>query len=331
VTSTFRPMVSIVIPVFNGADFLSQAIDSALGQTYEYCEVIVVNDGSEDGGITEGIALGYGDRIRYLCKSNGGVASALNLAIQYSSGAYISWLSHDDLYESHKIERQIEALTSMDEKNTILYSDYSIFTDNPNDLLPITLGNIPAPRFRYWIMTENRLHGCTLLIPSLAFKEVGNFDINLKTTQDYDLWFRMSEHFNFVHLPISLVRSRQHEGQGSRTMAMLALVECNQLYIKYLPQLTLENLRAAKYVSVFSAYAAIAGSMTSRGFYDAAKVAREIALQNLSSASPAVVIALRARLLSGDVGAIVIKVLRRLVSKSIKKAVRKLKSILRTP
>jgi glycosyltransferase involved in cell wall biosynthesis len=59
------PKVSIVIPVYNGSNYLSQAIDSALAQTYPNIEIVVVNDGSNDGGATEKIALSYGDKVRY--------------------------------------------------------------------------------------------------------------------------------------------------------------------------------------------------------------------------------------------------------------------------
>src|SRR5690554_1481040 len=70
--------VSIVIPVYNGANYLHEAINCALAQTYLNVEVVVVNDGSSDDGETERIALSYGDRIRYFTKENGGVATALN-------------------------------------------------------------------------------------------------------------------------------------------------------------------------------------------------------------------------------------------------------------
>ncbi len=78
---SFNPNVSIVIPVYNGANFLAEAIDSALMQSYNNIEVIVVNDGSCDDGKTEAIANSYGNRIRYFHKENGGVATALNLGI----------------------------------------------------------------------------------------------------------------------------------------------------------------------------------------------------------------------------------------------------------
>ena len=85
---SFLPKVSIVIPVYNGANFLREAIDSALGQTYPNIEILVVNDGSDDGGETESIALSYGNQIRYFRKENGGVATALNFGIEHMKGDY---------------------------------------------------------------------------------------------------------------------------------------------------------------------------------------------------------------------------------------------------
>ena len=90
-TDISLPKVSIVIPVYNGSDYLGEAIDSALTQTYPNIEILIVNDGSNDGGATERIARSYGDKVRYVSKDNGGVASALNLAIREMKGDYFSW------------------------------------------------------------------------------------------------------------------------------------------------------------------------------------------------------------------------------------------------
>ena len=95
------------MPVYNGANYVREAIDSALAQTYDNIEIIVVNDGSSDGGRTEEICLAYGDKIRYFSKPNGGVASALNLAVREMTGEYFSWLSHDDLYYPQKNRKAI--------------------------------------------------------------------------------------------------------------------------------------------------------------------------------------------------------------------------------
>ena len=100
----YQPKVSIIIPVYNGSNFLTEAINCAIAQTYKNIEIIVVNDGSKDNGATEEIALSYGDKIRYFYKENGGVSTALNFAFTKMTGEWFSWLSHDDVYEPNKIK-----------------------------------------------------------------------------------------------------------------------------------------------------------------------------------------------------------------------------------
>ena len=109
----YFPKVSIVIPAYNASNYLEEAIDSALAQTYSNIEIIVVNDGSLDDGATERVALAYGDKIRYFYKENGGSSSALNFGIANMTGEWFSWLSHDDLYLPEKIEKQIAYISSL--------------------------------------------------------------------------------------------------------------------------------------------------------------------------------------------------------------------------
>jgi len=98
----FNPKVSIIIPVYNGSNYMQEAINSALNQTYSNLEVIVINDGSTDD--TDKIAKSFGQKIKYYQKDNGGVSTALNLGIEKMNGEYFSWLSHDDVYMPTKIE-----------------------------------------------------------------------------------------------------------------------------------------------------------------------------------------------------------------------------------
>lgn len=275
------PKISIVIPVYNGSNYLRQAIDSALAQTYSNIEIVVVNDGSNDSGETERIALSYGSKIHYFSKENSGVASALNRAIAEMTGEYFSWLSHDDLYYPNKIEIQIQALAGMDRAKTILYSDYAVFSDNPDIVQEIHLPGVPPEQFRYFLTIDNSLHGCTLLIPRVAFAACGTFDEHLRTTQDYDLWFRLAEKFSFVHIPAVLVKGRRHAAQGSITMKDAALVECNALLSEFTENLSREDLTAAKHKSASLTYAEIAASFERRRFYVAAQYATGLSLKSL--------------------------------------------------
>lgn len=278
------PLISIIIPVFNGADYLDMAIQSAFAQSYSNIEVIVVNDGSTDDGATECIALSYGNRIRYFFKPNGGVASALNLAITEMHGEYFSWLSHDDLYYPQKLKYQMEFLLGVASgirDRTIVYSDYSIFTSDPINSCPVRIRSVQPECFRYWITVGNSLHGCTLLIPKTAFEECGAFDETLRTTQDYDLWFRMAGKFRFQHIPELLVKARSHADQGTRRMADIALRECNQLLSDFIRELTPAELLESTNATSAQAYAKIAASFWYRGFSPAAYAAIQLSLRSV--------------------------------------------------
>lgn len=230
----FYPIVTIVIPVYNGANYLRDAIDSALAQSYTNIEVIVVNDGSSDEGQTEAIAMSYGERIRYFSKINGGVASALNMGISMAQGEYVSWLSHDDLYLPNKIERQITLLGRQTNKRVIIYSDYEALDVANNKIQTCAISHILPYDYLQDILSllfSADLHGCTLLLPRACFVEAGFFNEQLKTTQDYDLWFKLlRQKYEFVHLPEVQVRARRHQDQGTYLMLDIHLREVETLY-----------------------------------------------------------------------------------------------------
>jgi glycosyltransferase involved in cell wall biosynthesis len=200
VKNKFNPKVSIVIPVYNGSNYLKEAIDSALAQTYKNIEIIVVNDGSTDNGATEKIALSYGGKIRYFKKTNGGVATALNFGIEKMTGDYFSWLSHDDMYRPNKIEIQIRFLEQFKNRKIVLYSNYYIYDVSRNVETKV---NIPTTEFENkpeYLLFREALNGITLLVPRIAFDRCGVFNVNLRTTQDYDMWFKfMQDGYEFVH------------------------------------------------------------------------------------------------------------------------------------
>lgn len=281
----FQPKVSIIIPVFNGSNYLREAIDSALAQTYQNIEIIVVNDGSTDNGATEHIALSYSDRICYFSKKNGGVASALNLAIDKMTGEYFSWLSHDDLYFVNKVEAQINALDQMQDKRVVLYSDFAVFYNSPDKLSEVKLPSVRPEHFRYFLTTRNSLNGCSLLIPATAFVECGLFDEKLRTTQDYDLWFRMAEKYKFVHLSQTLVKGRSHSEQDSIKMKDTALAECNNLCCGFVDKLSEHEIISATKKSIGRSYAEISASFQKRGFHRAAKHAADLTMKNISRGS----------------------------------------------
>ncbi|HJD60485.1 MAG TPA: glycosyltransferase [Rickettsia endosymbiont of Omalisus fontisbellaquei] len=238
------PKVSIIIPVYNGANYMREAIDSALAQTYKNIEIIVINDGSRDNGETERIALSYGDKIRYFSKENGGCASALNVGINNMQGEYFSWLSHDDIYLPNKVEHQINILNKLSNKDIILYCGYELIDKKSSSLYFVrpderySKEKLDIPLFS---LLRGLIHGCTLLIPSKYFNEVGLFDEALKHTQDYDLWFKL---FRIVPLYFDsevLIKSREHPEQSTRVVPN-QLEECEVLWSGFLKKLTKEEM-----------------------------------------------------------------------------------------
>ena len=195
----YNPMVSIIIPVYNGSNYLAEAIDSALAQTYKNMEIIVVNDGSNDDGATEKIARSYGEKIRYFSKENGGVSSALNYGIQQMRGEWFSWLSHDDLYTPQKVEHSIKALNRCDLREiekVVVYTDGVLVRSGGSKIKNfkqyfeeerIYLGEEVA----YEIACNGVLCGCCLLIHKTAFDKIGLFDESLRYSQDALMWYSL--------------------------------------------------------------------------------------------------------------------------------------------
>ncbi|MFC1504989.1 glycosyltransferase [Thermodesulfobacteriota bacterium] len=231
-TTEPNPLVSIVIPVYNGSDYLQEAIDSALAQTYQHVEVIVVNDGSNDNGQTETVAKSYGEQIRYFYKENGGVASALNLGIVKMKGDYFSWLSHDDVYFSNKIEEQIRFYKSINKKKVIIYSDYQLINGASQPIDNVHLNSVEPHKLVSALLLNRYINGCSLLIPKVCFSRGMIFNEKLLSVQDYDLWFRMLEYFDFIHINKPLIKSRQHSKQGSRRFRFVHKTESDRLFLK---------------------------------------------------------------------------------------------------
>jgi len=227
----FNPKVSIVIPVYNGSNYMKEAIDSALVQTYKNIEIIVINDGSTDDGKTDEIAKIYGDKIRYYYKENGGVASALNLGIQKMTGEYFSWLSHDDVYLRNKIKNQINYLETQTEKNILLYCD-SVIIDEKSNKIKDNILNRKYLNNTYMAILSTSIGGCSLLIPKKCFEIAGLFNESLKTTQDNELWLRIVKNgFKFKYLPEILLKSRSHDKQGSKIMKDCQNYEKDNFYL----------------------------------------------------------------------------------------------------
>jgi len=245
----FNPRVSIVIPVYNGSKYLGEAIDSALAQTYKNIEIIVSNDGSNDNGATDRVARSYGDKIIYLNKAkNGGASTALNAAIKIMTGKYFSWLSHDDMYYPNKIQRQIEELAKLKNKNTIMMSDLDGINEKRKKIYQTNYKNhikeypLREKSFIHPVV-YNQTHGCTLLIPKTCFKEVGLFDIGERVAQDFEYFYRIFQKYPHKLVSEVLVTARDTSNRMGRRAKPRASIEYSRLYIKMLESVSDEDIR----------------------------------------------------------------------------------------
>lgn len=227
----YCPKVSIVIPAYNASNYLAEAIESALGQTYPNIEVIVVNDGSKDGGKTREVAARYGSRIRYFEKENGGSSSAINMGIRNMTGEWFSWLSHDDLYKPEKVRENIRALNDLDLPeqelvNHIVVSASELIDSQGNLIRTPSAGQMRKMHRKMSGLESNAqiiaeptgisFHGCSYLVHRSVFDRVGCFDENLRLVNDFDMWFRIyAGGYQLHYIPKVLVQGRIHREQVS--------------------------------------------------------------------------------------------------------------------
>ena len=220
-----KPLVSIIIPVYNGSNFMREAIDSALAQIYKNIEVIVVNDGSNDNGETEKIALSYGDKIRYFHKENGGVSSALNLGIKNMNGEYFSWLSHDDKYTENKIQNQIDLLNRYGDPNLIAICGNRQIDKNSKYIgKGKRIAGLSNREINSSLNVLERLfingtfNGCAFLIPKKVFDVCGLFNEELRYLQDSLMWIKIFlKGYSLVYNSTADSLNRVHDHQLTQT------------------------------------------------------------------------------------------------------------------
>ena len=212
-----NPKVSIIIPVYKGKEYMREAIDSALNQTYKNIEIIVVNDGSDDDNATRNIALSYGDKIRYFEKENGGVSSALNYGIKKMTGEYFAWLSHDDLIDYNHIEMLVDFISYKENYNCIPFTSFKIIDENGDvDINQTIIAQLNCNDYKmsvtnnFYSLLQGEINGGSVLIKKDIFEDCGYFNENLRITQERDLWSRLIKKYHFVNIPYDTASIRVH-------------------------------------------------------------------------------------------------------------------------
>lgn len=213
------PKVTVVIPAYNAARYLAEAVESALNQTYADREVLVVDDGSGDR--TPFLLERYGNAIRVIRKPNGGAPSALNEGIRRARGEWIAWLSADDAFLPQKLEKQM-AYAGAHPECALIYTNWFVV-----DARGRTVSHIASPAFRTRDQQISALlrgcviNGSTTLVRREVYLRTGLFDESLPQAHDWDMWLRLARDYRFGHVAEPLLRYRWHgENMSARPDAL---------------------------------------------------------------------------------------------------------------
>lgn len=238
------------MPVYNGAQFLRETIDSVLGQSYRDYEFIIVNDGSTDA--TQQLIDSYDDPriVPVFLQPNQGVSNARNRGIDLAKGRFIAFCDADDIYEPHRLQVQLDFLHAHSEVD--ICSSYFIVLENDQEILvrhPLTDREIKTHFF-----TENCLGQPGIMGKAALFRR-HRYDPGLQASEDYDLWTRMATAGAvFANVPAPLVKYRLHPAQASKTKSKLldatSKIACVNYTLAYLEHALISRYTHASEISV---------------------------------------------------------------------------------
>jgi glycosyltransferase involved in cell wall biosynthesis len=216
-----HPLVSIVIPLYNGDAFVERTLESVMAQTYENLEILVIDDGSTDQGVAIIRELIAQDpRIQLIQQSNGGVAAARNRGIEMAQGEFIGFIDADDLWEPSMIEKAIDRFTQSPTPVGVVYA----WTKNINAMDQVISGvhvsKIDGDVYGTLLCHNFLGNASATVIRRACFDHVGLYDCEMRANQaqgceDWDLYLRLAEYYNYAAVPELLVGYRKLEGSMS--------------------------------------------------------------------------------------------------------------------
>jgi glycosyltransferase involved in cell wall biosynthesis len=212
------PLISVIIPTFNRASWVREAVDSVLAQTFQDFELIVVDDGSTD---TTGEGLGpYGDRLSYIYQARQGVSAARNRGLEMAAGGWLAFLDSDDLWLPQKLESQVDFFYRNTQAEICQTEEIWIRNGrrvNPRSKHRKPSGDIFVPSLTLCLVSPS-----AVMLKRSLLEEVGFFDRSLPACEDYDLWLRIScrKPVFLIEKPL-VVKRGGHPDQLSRCLPSL--------------------------------------------------------------------------------------------------------------
>lgn len=187
---TAPALVSIIIPNYNHAHYIGDAIQSVLQQDYAAVEIIVVDDGSTDA--SQEVVARFGDAVRYIYQENRGLSAARNTGLAAAKGAYIGVLDADDMYEPNFLSTLAPILAA--NPNVAAVTCGYQFVDELNRSLPQSETRLLSPEEFYSVLSDgNFLVPEAILVRRACYEAVGPFDEALRACEDWDMWLRIAK------------------------------------------------------------------------------------------------------------------------------------------
>jgi hypothetical protein len=215
------PLISVITAVYDGEAFVASTIESVLSQTYPSWELIVVDDGSTDS--TPAVVGQFSDpRIRCIRQENRGLSAARNAGIRAAQGKYLSFLDADDEWYPSFLEHCVTALENNRDPRIVGAYTSHVYIDEDGTLLPQPgSGIVPPEELPSRLVAENFFPPCVVMIQAEAVREVGLFDEALRSTEDKDMWFRVTRRYTLLGIPEPLARYRVYPGSMSTNAARM--------------------------------------------------------------------------------------------------------------
>src|SRR5215217_364560 len=185
------PLVSVIIPAYEVAEFIGEALDSVFAQTFTDYEVIVINDGSPDTEALERALAPYMSRIIYLKQENRGVSAARNAGILAARGSLLAFLDGDDMWLANYLEVQVKRIQA-DPTIDVLYPNVMMFggaSEKGEEFMTICPSNGPVT-FERLLLQECNVSNCSIARRETIVR-AGLFDEALRSVEDFDLWLRV--------------------------------------------------------------------------------------------------------------------------------------------
>lgn len=204
-----KGLVSVVIPNYNYARYLREAIDGVLSQSIDELEVIVVDDGSKDD--SRKLIEDYGDRIQSIFQKNQGVSAARNNGAALSRGEFIAFLDADDVWLPRKIEKQLELFAANDDIGLVHVGVMDIDAEG-RELVSKTEGGEGDVSFDLLRLSGPVIlgGGSGMMLRRSIFDKIGGFDLRMSTSADWDIFYRASSVCKVGFVPEVLLKYRVH-------------------------------------------------------------------------------------------------------------------------